>query len=165
MLLLNKLSLFGVSIVLISSISAFQPHANLTAATGEDFHLLSNNFSQHHYKFIKTSSDKLSFRNPANMSANYLSVIAAKLKLNTLAILSRSSKNNSLIILPNEVADLNFRHKRGSFRKTLAPRRYFTKSSFGSIPLADQIQAICDKHVSDYFKEKSKHTELISLRI
>ncbi|MCL4549974.1 MAG: hypothetical protein M1495_15550 [Bacteroidetes bacterium] len=166
MLLLNKLSSFGVCIVLISSISAFQPQANLTTATCENFHLLSDNFARHHqFKFTETSSDKLSVRNPANMSANYLSAIAAKLRLNTLAILNQNSKNNPLSILPIEVADLNFRHKRGSFRKTLAPRRYYTQSSFGSIPLADQIHATCDKHVSDYFKEKSKHTELISLQI
>lgn len=158
--------MFGVCIVLISSISAFQPQANLTTATCENFHLLSDNFARHHqFRFTETSSDKLNVRNPANMSANYLSAIAAKLKLNTLAILNQSSKNNSLFILPNEVADLNFKHKRGSFRKTLAPRRYFTQSSFASIPLADQIHAICDKHVSDYFKEKSKPTESTLLRI
>ena len=166
MLLLNKLSLFGVCIVLISSISAFQPQANLTTATCENFQLVSDHFAGHHqFKFTETSSNRLGFRNPENMSAIYFSVTATKLRSHTLVILIKNNKNSPLFILPIEVADLNFKHKRGSFRKTLAPRRYYTQSSFASIPLADQIQAICDKHVSDYFKKKSKHTESTLLRI
>ena len=166
MLLLNKLSLFGVCIVLFSSISAFQPQANLTTATCENFQLVSDYFGGHHqFNFTETSSNKLGFRNPENISAIYFWITAIIPRLNALAILNQSGKNRPLIILPAEVADLNFKHKRGSFRKTLAPRRYYTQSSFASIPLADQIHAICNKHSSEYFKEKLRHTESTLLRI